>query len=120
MPGDAVVDVLRRVRLVVHQEAAFAQANVLDEDHIACHFDVPNGVCDLEAPQPEIVPGVQPKRDAVPHVTGGAIPGEAVGAGAEADHRAGPDRLRNHRLRPAEAEVQPGDAAVQGPSPAPD
>ena len=112
MPGDVVVDVLRRVRLVVHEEAAFAQADVLDEDRIARHFDVP-GVRDLEAPQPEIVPGMQPKRDAVPHAAGGAVPGEAVVTGAEADHRAGPERLRNHRLRPAEAEVQPGDAAVQ-------
>ena len=110
--GDVVVDVLRRVRLVVHEETALAQSDVLDEDRIPRHFDLP-GVRDLEAPQPEIAPGMQPQRDAVPHAAGGAVPDEAVVTGGEIDLGAGPDRLRNHRLRPAEAEVQPGDPAVQ-------
>ena len=38
MAGDVVVDVLRRVGLVVHDEAAIAEAEVLHEDRVALHW----------------------------------------------------------------------------------
>ena len=71
------------------------------------------GVRDLDPPQPELVLRVQPQRDAVPHAAGRAVPGEAIGGGAEADLRAGADRLRDRRLGRADAQVQAGDPAVE-------
>ena len=112
MSGDVVVDVLRRVGLVVHEEATVAQADVLHEDRIARH-GLRAGVRDIHPPQPELVLRVQPKRDAVPHAGSRAVPGEAIGGGAEADLRAGADRLRDRRLGRADAQVQAGDPAVE-------
>ena len=56
---------------------------------------------------------MQPERHAVPHAAGCAVPGEAVVADAEADLGAGPDRLRDHRLGRADAQVQAADPAVE-------
>ena len=112
MAGDVVIDVLRRVGFVVHEEAAVAQADVLHQDRIARHCRRA-GVRDLDPPEPERVLRVQPKRDVVAHAGGRAIPGEAIGGGAEADLRAGADRLRDRRLWRADAQVQAGDPAVE-------
>ena len=57
----------------------------------------------LEAPQPEIAPGMQPQRDAVPHAAGGAVPDEAIGAGR-----------RNRPWRPARPPPRPPAPARRG------
>ena len=49
MAGDVVVDVLRRVGLVVHEEATVAQADVLHEDRITRHW-LRAGVRDVDPP----------------------------------------------------------------------
>ncbi len=112
MAGDVVVDVLRCVGLVVHEEATVAEAHVLHEDRIARH-GLRAGVRHLHPPQPEPVLRVQPERDLVAHAAGRTLPDEAIGGGAETDLRAGADRLRDHRLRRADAQVQAGDPAVE-------
>ena len=113
MPGDVVVDVLRGVGLVVHDEAAVAEAEVLHEDRVARHR-LGAGVRDLHPPQPEVVRGMQPERDAVPQARRRALPDEAIVSGAEADLRAGSDCLHNRRLWSAEPQVQAADPPVEG------
>ena len=49
----------------------------------------------------------------VPHAGSRAVPGEAIGGGAEADLRAGADRLRDRRLGRTDAQVQAGDPAIE-------
>ena len=97
--GDVVIDVLRRVSLIVHEEASVAQADVLHGNRITRRW-LRAAVRDLQPPQPKLVLWVQPKRDAVPQAVGFAVPGEAIGRGAEADLRAGANRLRDRRLGP--------------------
>ena len=112
MPGDMVVDVLRHIRLVAHDEAAGAEADVLHEGRIAGQR-LRTGVRHLHPPQPEVVTGVQPERDRVSHPCRRALPGEAILRGTEADLRAGSDRLHDHRLRRADPQIQAGDPAVE-------
>ena len=112
MAGDVVVDVLRRVGLVVHDEATVTEAHVLHENRIA-RDGLRAGVRHVHPPQPEPLPRVQPKRDAVPQAAAGPLPGEAVGAGAEAGRRAGPDQLRERRLGRADAQVKAANSAVE-------
>ncbi len=49
----------------------------------------------------------------MPHATGRALPGEAIGGGAEADPGTGSDRLDDRRLGRADAQIQAGDPAVE-------
>ena len=111
--SDVVVDVLRRVGFVAHEEAAIAQADVLHQDRITRHW-LRVGVRDLDPPQPELVLGVQPKGDGVPQAADCPVPREAIGGGAEADLRRGADRLRDRRRGRADAQVQAGDATAEG------
>src|SRR5262249_4968620 len=109
--GNVVIDVLRDVGLVVHQEAAAAEAEVLHEDGVARQVDVAT-VGHLDMPEPEIPLRMQPERDAMGHVVGFAVPYEAVRASAAANAGARPDRLRDKGSGAADAQVEPEDAAV--------
>ena len=111
MPGDAVVDVLRDIGLVAHDEAAVAETDVLHERRIAGHRPGA-GVLHLHPPEPEVVARMQPERDTVPQACSLALPCEAIIRGAEAALGAGPDSFHDRRLRRAHPQVEAGDPTV--------
>ena len=111
MPGDAVVDVLRDIGLVAHDEAAVAETDVLHERRIAGHRPGA-GVLHLHPPEPEVVARMQPERDTVPQACSLALPCEAIIRSAEAALGAGPDSFHDRRLRRAHPQVEAGDPTV--------
>jgi hypothetical protein len=54
-----VIDILRRIGLVVHEEPALAEAQILHEERIASHCRRAI-VDDIHPPQPERLTRVQP------------------------------------------------------------
>src|SRR6516164_210508 len=52
MASDVMIEVLARVRLVVHQESRLAEAEILDEDGVAGEHDLAT-VAHLHTPHPE-------------------------------------------------------------------
>ena len=79
-----MIDVLRGVRLVVHEKAAVPEPQILHQN------DIGRQICRtlvsyLEMPQPDVLPRMQPQREAVMHATCQAVPYEAVIDGTEED-----------------------------------
>ncbi len=109
---DVVVDVLRGIGLVAHDEAAGAEAEVLDQGGVAGErFGA--GVGDLDAPQPERALGVEPQGDGMAERRGRALPDDAVVEGGEGGGGPRPDGLEGGRVG-AGAQDQPPDAGAEG------
>ncbi len=112
VPGEVVVDVLRGVGLVVGDEAAAAEADVLHERRVAGDGRGP-GVRHRDVPEPERPLGVEPERRPVAEPGHRALPDDAVAVDADGGARPGADDLDDLGAGP-DAEEQPADAAVEG------
>lgn len=102
MRRESMVDILRGIRLVVHEEAARAKAEILDEDRVAGRFAAVR-VLHIEAPEPERLRRMKPQRHGMAKPRRFAFPHEAVLPSAETHFRARPHNLDNTRLSAAEA-----------------
>src|SRR4029453_15281478 len=105
--GNVVIGVLGDVGLVVHDEAAPAEAEILDHDRVARQLGLA-AVGELEMPQPQIAVGMQPKRHAVLQAEALALPDEAVAGGADTACGAGSD-AQDAWLAAADAQIEAPD-----------
>lgn len=94
-----VVDILRGEGFVAGHEVALAQPQILDEDRIAGKRGLA-GVAQVDAPCPEVLRWMQPKRDAAMQPFGLACPNEPVCARAEPGSRARAGGFGRPSLRP--------------------
>ena len=112
MVGDVVVDILRGIGLVVHQERTLAEAHILHEQDIAGR-GLRAAVDDLRPPQPERQMRVQPQRHLVAQARALALPDEAILGGAQAQIGISTGRQGQAGRRCPDAQIKAGDAAVQ-------
>src|ERR1700730_9767891 len=106
-----MVDILRGVGLVVHQEATVSEANVLNENRI----DGPGSLTDIrhfQAPNPSGLSRMQRERYAVSESARLAFPNKTVASSAEPALGALPGGRDGDGRRAAHAQIQPGDASV--------
>src|SRR5439155_17969804 len=113
MAGDVVVDVLRRVRLVVGDEGTGAESQVLHEDGIDRHRSSAF-VCCLDAPEPCGLVPEHAQRYAMADAFRHAFPDDPVAGHAEPDLGARTDRVDVGRARAAHAQQNASDAAIDG------
>ncbi len=106
--GDEVVDVLRDIGLVVHQEAPPAEADVLDQNGV--HRAGAPMVFELDAPDPGGAIRVEEKRDAMADAERLARPDEAIGTGAELNVCARSDDLERRLAFNAQIDALDGAA----------
>lgn len=108
--GDVMIDILRDVSLVVHEEAAPAEAQVLDQDRVARQLAGAT-VGEREMPEPDIALRVQPERHSMLQAGTLTVPDETIAGGAETAGSTGSD-ADDARLRAAGAQVKATDPAA--------
>ena len=108
MTGDEMIYILRGIGLVVHQEAAPAETDILNKNRI--HRTCAVAVFEIDAPDPGGVIRLQEKCHAMANAMRLALPDKAIGLGGELDVGARSDDL-DGRL-PFDAKIKALDAAV--------
>ena len=82
--GDVMIDILRRVGLIVRKEAATGETNVLHEDHVQRQRAVAP-IRDLQVPDPRSLVWLEREGRAVANAARLAFPHDAIFGEAQAD-----------------------------------
>ena len=98
MPCGKVIEILACVGLVAHQEAPFAEAEILNENSVAGQFTVAP-VNDVDPPEPNVGVRVHPQADPVAEALLFSLPHEAIVPGADLAPRLGAGHRQDHGLR---------------------
>src|SRR5262249_45965177 len=109
--GDMMIDILRSIGLVVHEEAAFAEAQILCDDCIAFEsLLAPAG--GLAAPQPKGSIRREPKGRSMMDAVRLALPDDPVLIGSEAHICSGADDFADERICSSGTQEQAGNTAA--------
>jgi hypothetical protein len=108
--SDVVIEVLTRVRLVVHQETALAEADILDEDGVAGEHNV-TAVVHLHTPHPEILIRKQLQGNLMRNAASLADPDEALVGRSDTAARVGASDRDDLRFIATDAQANTPHAA---------
>ncbi len=110
MRRDEMIEILARIGLVAHDEALFAETEILDERRVAVRLRVAL-VDDQDAPEPNVGTGMQPEADLMAQSVRLSLPDRPVAANAGLARRLGPDERQRHRLCAADTQVEAAHAS---------